>query len=401
MATVNESQIVTTNSEYNLTKGVMKAEEEILNMRGKLALLKRHGVLNYHADLTRASGTALTIYNSPRMNAKGLTGDFDRYSQAIRLDSGSRSLNIRLFGQSVVYSLKGSEKQQIAEFDLKARVPRLMAQWMKEVLLTQIILHACGHTGTSVDAPTVSDTPFTTAEDLLRIRGNNATTAPTSIYKAIGNEGAGNVTTDQGVTSANTLRLVDFMNARETINSVTGGVPIWQRLDTSVGGKLIDAIVLVGTSGMNQLKNDAVASGQGINFAQLQYASLAGGHDFGVGDGLYYMENMLFCEMPDYLMARGIHSGTSAEVANTRRAVMLGLDAIDMGAGKGYSYKGDDIVAGFSMKLDENYKSMNDEGYASIEFNGGVKKNQKTGTGANASTLYDNSCFVITHYTAS
>ena len=396
MATIQDNEI-TVGSARDLLKASMKLHIEVLERDKKIAMLNAFGVVNYHKDLTQASGSTLTLYNAPRITGKGNVGDHDRYSNATPLESGARTLQIRLHDKTVKYALAGSERQQISEFDLKARTPRQLAEWMKAYLLAQWMNQLGGNTGTSVYAPDVSDDVFSTTADRLLIAGHNTPVAPSTRYKGYGSLAAGSISADESVDADNPLRLADFMAAREVINSTEVGVPVWNRLQRAVEGVNVDAIALVSVTGMNQLKQDATTIGQGLSFPQLMYATLAGGQKLPMPANTYVYEGIAFVEMPDNLMPRGVHSGTAAPVANTRRAIIVGADALDFALGKGFSFNGK-TVPGFEITTDEDRDKLNKIGYANVGVNSGSKKVQLFGTGANASTAYDNATFVITHY---
>lgn len=403
MATVNEAAIVPGASGLDLAKASAKLYVEMTEIDYVFSTLKQLGAINHINDLSKdslaqGSGTTVYAYDRPRFSGKGRLGDSDAYSNAQQGDIGSRSLDIRLISESLTYKLKGTEAQQVASFNLKEGLPRQAADWCKSYTLAWLLNQAGGNTATSITNPAVSDESFTTTAELKMICGNNTAIAPSSLYKAIGAEGVGGITTDEGIDSDNRLKLVDFMNAREVINSLSAGVPKWDTLGTTFMGHYIEAAAIVGTTGMNQLKNDAVTTGQGINFAQLQYAKMAGGKEFAVGRGMYVMENILFVEVPDYLVPTGVNSSTAAAVANTRRAIILGREAVDLAFGRGYDTGGGNGIAGVSVEIDEEHKKLNNRGTLKMSLFGGAKKRQQTGTGSLASTAYDKATFVISHY---
>lgn len=396
MPTINNSEIVVGGSR-DLLKASMKLHVEVFERTPALNVMKTYGLLNYQEDLTRKSGTSITMYNIPRIDSKGTTGDYDRYSAATEAESGDRTVSIRKIGNTMKYSLEGTERQQVSEFDLKADIPRLQSQWIKNFTLTTIFNQSGGNTANSVTVPSVASTAFTTTEELARIRGNNATVAPTSIYKAIGANGVGSITTDEGVDSDNILKLSDFMYAREIIRSTTAGVPKWNVIGGDYAGKPVDAIAFVGTTGINQLKLDAAGSGNALTMSEIGLQGLAGGKQYPIGPS-YWMENILFVEVDDDLLPRGVNSSTSAPVANTRRAIIMGRGAVDMAVGQGYKVNDNVYYSGFQVKVDEEHEKLNQIGYCEASFNFGVKKAGLFGQGTNAATRYDLASYVITHY---
>jgi len=406
MATITDSQIVSSNTTFNLTKASARMYAEFFG-NGKynpldaiMNTLKQCGVFNYEEKLSSSAGDTVRLYNTPRLDMLPNRGDIDKYTNAKNMQRGDRSMKINLISGTIVYDREGTFRQQLVDFNLKENVPQMVTQWMKHTLLYAILNQAAGNTSTTITAPRVYSSNITTSSDMLSLTGNNVAIAPSSVYKAIGSLGAGSHSTDQSVDNTNPLTLRDFMRAREVIRAAGSGIPTWSCVDRTISGKWVDAVAVVSTTGMNQLKSDAVASGQGINFAQTQYAQLAGGKDGMNAMTGFVLENILFIEVPDDLLPRGVNSGTSAPVAQTRRAVLLGANAIDIAAGKGYE-SGSAIIPGFSVDIDEDYKKLNKQGFADISWCGGVQKTQILGTGSNASNSYDLGTYVITHYSAS
>ena len=397
MSTINDNAI-TVGSARDLMKASMKLKLETIDHNPVISTLKNFGIINYEEKLTTESGTQVTMYNAPRLEGKGSTGDVDRYQLAGSLESGLRTLSIQTHSNTVKYALAGSERQQISEFDLTARTPQLISQWASCLTVAQAINQLGGNTATSIEIPDVDSDAFATTAELLIATGHNTALAPSARYKAIGSDGTGGITTDQGVVAANALTLEDFMISREVINSTAVGIPVWDRLTKSVQGVKVDAIALVSTTGMNQLKNDATASA--LTFGQFIYNAIAGGGKPPLPSGTYIYEGIAFIEIPDNLMPRGVHSSTAAAVANTRRAVLCGANALDMALGKGQTMNGN-TLGGFEIIMDDTHDKLNKIGYTSVNMNSGCKKVQLFGTGANAATAYDNATYVITHYSRS
>lgn len=398
MATISDPSIVSGLAAYDEPKASARLNVEIFKAQPITNLLSKYGVINRENKLESDSGSTVNIFDRKRVDSKGTTGDHDRYTNADDLESGSRQLSINLLSHTLKYSKKGSFQQQITPFELGGDVVQLLSQWNREFYLQMLINQLGGNTGTTLTHPKLSSTAFTSTADRLKATGFNTAIAPSTLYHSWGNQADGSISADESVDSSNPLRLIDFMNARETITSTSLGVPLWQTLDGSAEGSTVEAIALVSVTGMNQLKFDATTSGQGYNFAQMQYAMVAGGNKSGImkGPNLYYMENMLFVEVPDNYMPRGVNSSSAAAVANTRRAIICGMNAVDVAVGKGYG--GKDGIPGTEIIVDEEYKKNNKKGYATSNFIIGCKKVQVSGQGSNASTNYDRACYVITHY---
>lgn len=394
MATISDTSI-TAGSARDLLKASRVMQYESVDHSRYLGTLKKLGIINYHEDLTKGAGSTLEVYNTPRLSSMGFTGDESAYDNAQSPNSGSRQVAINKHAASLRYPLKGTLRQQISEFNLKERARPIATKWGREFMLYQVLFQASSNTATTKYAPGVYDDAITSAAEKKIITGHNDAIAPSSTYKAIGSGGVGGtITADENVTSTNCpLTFRDFMEAREVICTTTASIPRWNLLDgQQVGGRHIKGLVVLGVTGMNQLKNDPVTQGQGYSMAQFVYASIAGGKAPPLVSDIWVAEELGFLEVPDDFLSRGINSSTGAPVANTRRAVILGADAIDFALGQGFGN-----VPGFSVRVDEEYKKLDDQGYLKVETMTGAKKAQITGTGANASTAYDLAVYTITH----
>jgi hypothetical protein len=222
------------------------------------------------------------------------------------------------------------------------------------------------------------------------VTGNNAAIAPTYWYEA--NLG-GAITTAAAIDSSNTLTIKDFQLAAANIGTQVAGRPTWQ---TCTNG--FDGVALISQTGFNQMINEAVTVGQGLQMSRLIESMIAGGKQVG---------NLRTYELPgipfkfvvcnDSWLPRGVSSG--AEQANTRRAVILGKAAVDLVLGRGYSGK-EGTLAGVNIEIDSNYKTLNKERFATGSIMMGARKATATGTGSSASTSFDLATYVIDHYSA-
>lgn len=366
--------------------------------------LMDNGCVNKHDDLSKNSGGKVTLYGANRINTLGLRGDQDFYSNAERQEYNNRELDISLVSTSSVFRLQGTQDQQNAAFKLDTAVTKNISDYIDGVVSYSLMNQLCGTTATSLTVNTLSGTAAS-GSDLLTVTGNNAGIAPTYWYEA--NQG-GEITTAAGITSSNTLTLKDFQDASVVINSQSDK-PTWQQLSGDY-----TAIAFISHTGFNQLQNEAATLGQASQITEYYKANMAGGK--GIYEFRQFMLpgiDMLFCVVPDSYMPRGVAS--NAEQANTRRAVIVGHNAIDMAFGRGFDFNaataGDTsgttqtqnaggALAGVNVAVDLNYKPLNNEGYAKASLLWGCKKAQFTGVGANSSTAYDIGTYVIDHYSA-
>jgi hypothetical protein len=395
MATTTIGGLTNSDTTFNLTRPSAALFKEYRD-HPILSTLVSAGVINREDKLDKTGGDTVRMFNMLRNDSGGYSGDADRYSNAKGTDYGNRDLSIALLGDSKKYRTKGSFTQQIASWDLSDGVGQSLKSWLMSMMLYSVINQLGGNTATSIAAPYAAGTSFSGSTGefaLTKVTGNNSAIAPSSDYKAIGALGTGGITTDQGVDADNVLTLRDFQLANEVITSASGSKPLWNLLTNTQD---YHAIALVSATGMNQLKNEATTQGQGVQIMQVNYAKLAGGKAVSMVD--FVLDGIRFIQVPDHWMPRGVHSGTSAAVANTRRAVIVGANALDLAFGAGYQPPTGDPYPGFSISVDPNYKPLNKETYVAAESLWGCKKAQIFGSGANASTAYDLSTYVITHY---
>jgi hypothetical protein len=393
MATTNIGGLTNSDSTFNLTKPSAVLYKEFRDSP-LLGLLRDDGVINREDSLQKTGSDTVRMFNMLRNDSGGYGGDADRYSNAKGSDYGNRDLTINLLGDSKKFRNKGTLTQQIASFDLQDGVGASLRSWLVWMMTYSVINQLGGNTATSISAPYSASTSFSGSSgeyQLTKVTGWNTAIAPTSTYKAIGSLGASGHTTDASVDSANPLSMKDFQRAQEIITTSTAGLPLWNLME----GKEYYAIALVSATGMNQLKNEAVTQGQGMQLMQINYAKLAGGKPISMMD--FVLDGIRFIQVPDHLMPRGVNT---TSVANTRRAIIVGRGALDMALGAGYQMDGGDIIPGFAVSVDSDYKKLNKETYISAECLYGCKKTQIFGQGANASTAYDLATYVITHYSA-
>lgn len=392
MATINQSQIDVGTSGYDLQKSSRKLQKLTLEGDYFLNALRGLGVINEETDLSKESGTSLVMYNNVRHSSLGNLGDVDAYAAANGLKVGDRSVSIRKHFETVRYALDKTERQQIAEFKLSEPAVQAAVSWSKEITLHQVMAQLTSNTATTRYVSSAYDYAVTNTAEIKKLNGHNDPVAPSTVYRSWGNEASGGISADQSVSSSNKLKVKDFLNARRYTHGTQLGVPNFYRLQNPIQGMKVDAVALVGTTGMNQLKFEDSAN---YNFTQVQYATLQSGKQLSLPFEAFTIPGtgMLFMEMPDEYFSRGVHSGTSAEVANTRRCVIVGANAVDFAMGKGFG-----AVGGWSVRMDDEHKKLNDEGFLKVEINCGFKKVQIAGTGAYASTKFDNSIYTITHY---
>lgn len=393
MANVTLGTLASTDTEFVLEKASADLTYDILENNRFLNVMKEYGIINYEEKLQNYSGDTVKFYNQNRVNSKGFTGDVDVYSRASAREYGEREASIELLRYADRFFTRGSITQQRAEFDLEEGKRATITDWANSVIAAGAFNQLGGNTATSITQTATADTAYS-GGDLTNITLLNSAIAPTAQYKATGSQ---TDLTDDNVTSSHPLTFQDIEDAMTAVTQTYAGIPQWE----TIKGKSCQAIAFVSHTGLNQLFNQARAAGTDGSISQLRYSTIEGGKEFG-SFGDYNMIEVLVAGgnvgivgVPDNLLPRGVAS--SAEVANTRRAIICGANALDLAAGDTF---GDGSQATVSVRVDTEYKKLNNEDYMSVELLMGGKKRQQNGFGANSGTAYDVATYVITHYSA-
>lgn len=357
-------------------------------------ILTESGCINVENDLTLNKGGRVTLYNAPKINGKGFTGDVDYYANAQQIESTSRTLDIALVSANpLTFPLQGTQSFQNFAPKIDEHKVSQLKDWMMAMYCSSLLNQAGGNTATSITQTTLDSTAFTTSADRLRITGNNATIAPTRWYWASKYDAA--VSTDASIQSTNVLTIDDFQFALETLAAQPSAGPAYQPVNNGLMG-----IVVVGFTGYNQLLNQAKTNGQGLQLSNLIYSEMQGGKDGNSFMGTFTIPGLpfKFVVVPDQWLPRGVNASSGAEVANSRRAIIMGRNALDLAFGQGYAPAGGKVIPGFNVEVDTEHKKLNKMGYAKASLLWGCKKTQTTGSGNGNTTAYDLSTYVITHY---
>jgi hypothetical protein len=398
--TSSDAQFAQQYSNEVFVEGVVKSDI--------IRYLVNHGVVKVHTMLSENKGGKVTLYDRQRRSSNGYSGDQDAYSLADRASTNSRTLDIGLVSDSIVYRTKGSFDNQVAAFNLNDGVLETMADWVRGLYTCSILNQLAGNNASSITQPICSDTAFS-GSTLTNITGMNSATAPTYWYEA-GNGGA--ITTASGVASGNKMSLIDFDVAELIINAQVAGRPTFQQLRNQDCA----AMVIITKEQKQQLIREAVTLGSAPQLNQFVLSMMNGGKKVGAMEEFEvpgYPFKILV--VPDVYLPRGVTTSGLAETANTRRAIIVGHNAVDVAFGAGYTMpsqfagsgttggaKGTSKpVAGVSIEVDPNHKKLNNEAYAKVSLLWGCKKATVTGSGASAATSFDLAAYALDSYTAS
>lgn len=393
MATLATGGITSSNTGFFSQKYSPKLVYEGLIKNPVMKLFEENGVINREDQLEKDSGGTVTMYNALRANGVGFTGDIDVYSSAQLLEKSNRTLNISKNSYPITWPMRGTQTQQYASFDIGSANEEILIDWTKSVVTASLLNQAGGNTATSISQFSVADSSGAfTGTDLTTITGNNSAIVPT--YHYWGSSPGTAKTTDASIGSSDLLTLRDFQFAAEIITSQQSGKPTWQIFQ----GKRYIAVAIISQTGLNQMINESVTAAQGMQLSQVINAQLAGGNEMDLQQFMLPGLPFLFAVVPDSWLPRGVTLSTGAETANSRRAIIVGRNAVDVAFGKGFAPAGGKVLPGMTVKMDPLYKPLNNQGYAVAELLWGCKKAQQTGPGSGNSTAYDVSTYVIAHY---
>lgn len=404
MANTVLDSLAQSNTDFNLVQSSKEVSKDILSDE-LFTALRDYGVINTKGGET--VGDTVNFYNLNRVDSNGLAETDDAYSNAASSIHGHRQIIM----DTASYSHKAKKKNTMAAIRAETSVGKLddgileiMSSWGKSILRAGLINQLAGNNATSISVPAASTTAFS-GTSLTRVTGFNSVTAVNSLYNKFGNNAAGGVTTAAGITNANTLTLIDFMMLSDIVFDVYPGVTPWNPLD-SMGKAQCRALAVVTRTGWTQLMTSVPAAGNYPSVAFELYNAIAAGGGkkeeyTGRTIGNYRIYKSAFTPdidylvVDDHLLPQAVHS--NAAQANTKVALLLGRNAVDMKVSK-LVKSGSGIP--FMIEEDNQHEKLNNFDYWKLNMKFGLKRTLLKGTGANASTDYDYATAVINHYSA-
>jgi len=230
------------------------------------------------------------------------------------LDTTTHSMAWNVIRIGVESPNKDTIEQQRTNIDFQESAIAMLKDRAREILEISLFQHLGGCTSTSL---TVDGTSYTSSSDLLKFRGNNATTGPTSerIVRPTG------VSNDQGLTSSYPMKLeyVDYALEKNYLSSQ----PIMPFDDGTFD-------LFLSPEQATSLQH---SSGALVNWLNIELARIQSGSKSAI-DNIY--RNNIVClgryknvylYMSKYV-PYGVNSSTSAQITTVRRAVLIGKDAV-------------------------------------------------------------------------
>ena len=235
--------------------------------------------------------------------------------------------------------------------DLREEAKDAISEWGARRLEQAIMNHACG---------------FTPANALhVTRRGHNTVVAPTSSTRILR---ASSASTDEGLGSGDkfTLQLIDFARERAFKEESSAF-----RIEPGDGRKYV---CILSPEQLTDLRDDD--RWEAIQRAALARSASNPLYEFAAGE---YNDTIF---VPSQWVTQGVNSSTGAAVADTRRAVFLGQNALSIAWGRQYG--------GGAWKWVESMRDYDDKRYVAAKLLWGVKKDVFNST--------DRGCIVISTY---
>lgn len=282
----------------------------------------RNGSLYYAPELNGTRpGDEITFQFTGLVTGPGINegGTLVGNENALRLDSATMSLG--LIRKGINNPNDDTIEQQRTSINFEDTARSDIKEWYAALFNASFLNQAAGNTATSI---THQGATFTGA-NLTQVLGKNAAIAP-SANRIIR---AGDVANDQSLTSSDTITLdmIDYALelAQRTYPTIrplkVGGKDMY---DLHISWEQFTDLQHDGT-GKIQYYANALAMMQG---GKIEDNPLLRGADGGMVAGQYKNVNII----PSAYVSYGVDSGTSAEIATVRRAVLVGQKAVAFGS---------------------------------------------------------------------
>ena len=337
------------------------------------------GVLRRVDQTSKDAGDRVTVPFLSRLTQMGFVGNASVTGNESPLTYSSDNLLIDQLRQVVNIPAPYTIDVQRVLQDLPEDTYRVLSEWQKVRGIAGAFNQLAGNTATTITFDGVAYS----GNDRLQLTGLNAAVAPSAVSGVTRQIWANSNTTDQGVASDTTatMKLSNILSCETTAQTVH---PYIRPLSES---SEIKYHCYVHTQQYADLQQDTTGPWQ---YRDIQQSMIKSGRGEGeLARSFVFSQTRIFNSDKIPL---GVNSGSSAAVANCRRAIFCGADAGGIAFGRGYS-DGKDTVAGFAIKTD-----FTDVGqYQRIAMSGifGIKK-LLTGTGG----TNDNGVIVISTYSA-
>jgi len=272
----------------------------------------------------KSGGDRITVGLRMQLRGSGQTEGVVLQGNEEALTTYSDNLFINELVHAVRSKGEDSIDQQRVLFDLREEGKMAMADWWAERLSLSFFIQACGYTGTSITYRGTS----TTID--ARYTGLNAALAPSSNNVSYPS-GAVNTDALVNASTTSTFNFDTVVRAKEKAMTANPKVrPVM------VNGQP-KYVMYIHPYQLVDLQLEAQATGS-ISWADVQLAAITGGELSGnpIYTGAAGEYNGVVLRVNEDVTT-GVNASTGAELTNTRRAVLLGAQALLYGTSSKYS----------------------------------------------------------------
>lgn len=312
-----------------------RSYEDFITDSQLLGAMIKAGVVRKYDETSREAGDRIRISLRNRITQAGLMGDQVATGNENALTYFQDDLLINQLRMPISIPNKMTISQQRVMYDLPEDAYQVSMDWMKIRGVVGALYQLAGYNPTSF----VFDGVTYTGTTQLQLTGLNAAIAPSANRVFRPNA----LTTDQAV-NADTTATMKFSLIDECEALAETVKPYIKPLSETSG---IKYHMYVHTRQWQQLIQDTTAP---IQYRDIFGNMIASGRgDGSIARSMVYSQTEIF---KTDKIPNGVHSSTSASLANTRRAVFCGAEAAAIAFGQGYS-DGNDTVPGFVIRQDE------------------------------------------------
>lgn len=290
------------------------------NLTGRLISL---GVLEDIDALQKSAGGTVYPQFIPALTGKGHLNGQDNSTGRSRFNVNTDELTLFELSKVLERDADGTLPAQLTEFgDFSEHAADATLAWLNDMLNVGVLAKLTGsvHTSRVYRGETYS------GSNLLQVQFGTTPTAPdsTRMYRPNG------LTTDQAV-GADTTAVFKLSLLSEFMRRFRTLTPYMPKLDMNPAG--VDYVVLLHPDAWYPAEVDV---SDAFQYRDIQLANIQSGKQSMIKTPLGFIHNNIEIILDDRL-PRGVDSGTGAEVANSRRGVVLGKKAGGIAFGKGYS----------------------------------------------------------------
>lgn len=275
--------------------------------------------LMIESGLSKEAGDNVTITLRLRGRGRGVTENTPQEGNEESLGTANDSLTINELSHAFRSKKKGITQQRIP-WDIAAELNAALQDWWAERLDDVGFAHACGYT------------PFNAVDGIEdgAYNGFNTILAPSTgrqLWCSADHTNDETLDTDDIFALSHIDRAVELAQT----GGSTGLPPIRPIKNSTLNSMGADYVVYIHPSQATQLRNDAT------QWSAIEKAKIQGGKTTANGyvTGALGVYNKTAI-MTSARVTPGVHHTSGASVANTRRAVFMGAQALVCAFGKGY-----------------------------------------------------------------